>query len=68
MQTYTVAAYRGQEDGIPIYRFLGKELTEEKALRRVMLSTRIWPDMAQAKAYAEQLGEIDILSVSKKLQ
>ncbi len=66
--TYTVAAYRGQEDGIPIYRFLGTGLSFEKAMQRIMLSSRLWPEMAQSKAYAEQLGEVDILSISKKLQ
>jgi hypothetical protein len=32
------------------------------------LSNRIWPEMARAKAHAEQLGETDTLQVTRKLQ
>jgi hypothetical protein len=66
MQTYTVAAYRPGET--PTFRNLGSGLTFETAIRRIMLSAKIWPHLGQAKAYGEQLGEIDVVSIGIKLQ
>ena len=65
MQTYTVARWEGTEGG---YRVLGRGLSEDAAIRRMELSDRLWPEMARAKAHAEQLGEIDTLQVTRKLQ
>lgn len=65
MQTYTVARWEGSENG---YRVLGRGLNQATAIRRIMLSNRIWPEMAGAKAHAEQLGETDTLRIDRKLQ
>ena len=65
MQTYLVAAWRGTNSG---YRNLGSGLTEADAIRRIDLASRIWPDMARPKAYAQELGSTDVLSVTRKLQ
>jgi len=65
MQTYTVARWEGSDNG---YRVLGRGLSEDAAIRRIMLSNRLWPEMARAKAHAEQLGETDTLQVTRKLQ
>jgi hypothetical protein len=32
------------------------------------LSNRLWPEMARAKAHAEELGVTDTLQVTRKLQ
>jgi hypothetical protein len=64
-QTFLVAAWRGTDSG---YRNLGSGLTEADAIRRIELASRIWPDMARPRAYAENLGNTDILSVTRKLQ
>jgi len=64
-QTYLVAAWRGTNNG---YRNLGSGLIEADAIRRIDLASRIWPDMARPRAYAENLGNTDILSVTRKLQ
>ena len=65
MQTYTVARWQGSDNG---YRVLGRGLSEAAATRRMALSDRLWPEMARAKAHAEQLGETDTLQVTRKLQ
>lgn len=65
MQTYTVARWEGLDNG---YRVLGRGLSEDAAIRRIMLSNRLWPDKAQAKAHAEQLGETDTLGLIRKFQ
>jgi hypothetical protein len=64
-QTFLVAAWRGTDSG---YRNLGSGLAEADAIRRIELASRIWPDMARPRAYAENLGNTDILSVTRKLQ
>ena len=64
-QTYTVARWEGTENG---YRVLGRGLSEDAAIQRIMLSNRLWPHMAGAKAHAEQLGETDTLALTRKLQ
>jgi hypothetical protein len=64
-QTYLVAAWRGTENG---YRNFGSGLTEAAAIRRIDLASRIWPDMAKPKAYALELGNTDVLSVTRKPQ
>jgi len=63
--TYTVARWEGTEGG---YRVLGRGLSEDAAIRRIMLSNRLWPEKAGAKAHAEQLGNVDTLAVIKKPQ
>lgn len=63
--TYTVARWEGTEGG---YRVLGRGLSEDAAIRRIMMSNRLWPDKAGAKAYAEQLGETDTLGITRKFQ
>ncbi len=65
MQTYTVARWQGSDNG---YRVLGRGLSEDAAIRRIALSNRLWPEMAGAKAHAEQLGETDTLRMERKLQ
>ena len=65
MQTYTVARWQGSDNG---YRVLGRGLSKDDAIRRMALSDRLWPEMARAKAHAEQLGETDILQVTRKPQ
>ena len=65
MQTYLVAAWRGTDSG---YRNLGSGLSESAAIRRIELASRIWPDMARPRAYAENLGNTDVLSVTRKPQ
>jgi hypothetical protein len=65
MQTYLVAAWRGTENG---YRNLGSGLTETAAILRIDLASRIWPDMARPKAYAEQLGNTDVLAIVRTYQ
>ncbi len=65
MQTYTVARWEGSDNG---YRVLGRGLSEDAAIRRMALSNRLWPEMARAKAHAEQLGETDTLRLERKLQ
>jgi hypothetical protein len=64
-QTYLVAAWRGTDNG---YRSLGSGLSESAAIRRIELASRIWPDMARPKAYALELGNTDVLSVTRKPQ
>ena len=64
-QTYLVAAWRGTDHG---YRNMGSGLTESAAIRRIDLASRIWPDMAKPKAYALELGNTDVLSVTRKPQ
>lgn len=63
--TYTVARWEGTEGG---YRVLGRGLSEDAAIRRIMLSNRLWPEKAGAKAHAEKLGETDTLGIVRKLQ
>jgi hypothetical protein len=64
-QTYLVAAWRGTDHG---YRTMGSDLTESAAIHRIDLASRIWPDMAKPKAYALELGNTDVLSVTRKPQ
>ena len=64
-QTYTVAQWRGTENG---YRHLGSNLPEDAAIRRIALAERIWPERARPKAYAQELGRIDTLQVTRKPQ
>ena len=65
MQTDTVARWEGSDNG---YRVLGRGLSEDAAIRRMELSNRLWPEMARAKAHAEELGVTDTLQVTRKLQ
>ena len=65
MQTYLVAAWRGTNNG---YRNLGSGLSESAAIRRIDLASRIWPDMARARAYALELGSTDVLAVVRTYQ
>ena len=64
-QTFLVAAWRGTDSG---YRNLGSGLSESAAIRRIDLASRIWPDMARPKAYAEDLGRTDTLALIRKPQ
>ena len=64
-QTYTVAQWRGSENG---YRVLGRGLRENAAIRRMALVERIFPEMARPKAYAQELGRTDTLQVTRKPQ
>ena len=64
MQTYTVAR-RGSENG---YRRFGSSLSEAAAIRRMALVERIFPEMARPKAYAQELGRVDTLQVTRKPQ
>jgi hypothetical protein len=65
MQTYTIAQWRGTENG---YRHLGSNLPEAAAIRRIALAERIWPERARPKAYAQELGRVDTLQVTRKPQ
>ena len=65
MQTYTVAQWRGSENG---YRVLGRSLSEAAAIRRMALIERLFPEMARPKAYAQELGRVDTLQVTRKPQ
>jgi hypothetical protein len=65
MQTYTVAQWRGSENG---YRLFGDSLSEAAAIRRMALVERLFPEMARPKSYAEQLGRVDTLQVTRKPQ
>jgi hypothetical protein len=64
-QTYLVAAWRGTNNG---YRNLGSGLSESAAIRRIDLASRIWPDMARARAYALELGNTDVLAMVRTYQ
>jgi len=63
--TYTVAQWRGTDNG---YRVLGRGLSENAAIRRMALVERLWPEMARPKAYAQELGRVDTLQVTRKPQ
>ena len=65
MQTYTVAQWRGSENG---YRVLGRGLRENAAIRRMALVERLWPERAKPRAYAQELGKVDTLQVTRKPQ
>ena len=65
MQHYTVAQWRGSDNG---YRILGRGLSEAAAIGRIALASRLWPERARAKAHAEELGETDTISLVRKYQ
>jgi hypothetical protein len=65
MQHYTVAQWRGSDNG---YRVLGRGLSESAAIGRIALASRLWPERARAKAHAEELGETDTISLVRKYQ
>ena len=65
MQTYTVAQWRGTDNG---YRFFGSSLSEAAAIRRMALVERLWPERAKPRAYAQELGKVDTLQVTRKPQ
>lgn len=65
MQTYLVAAWRGFDGG---HRQFGSGLTEANAIRRIDLVSRLFPEYAKPKAYAENLGNTDVLSVVRTYQ
>jgi hypothetical protein len=64
-QTYLVAQWRGTDTG---HRAMGTGLPESAAIRRIALVGRLFPDYARPKAYAEQLGNTDVLAVVRTYQ
>jgi hypothetical protein len=64
-QTCLVAQWRGMDDG---HRSFGSGLTESAAMRRMELVGRLFPEYANPKAYALELGNTDVLSVTRKPQ
>jgi hypothetical protein len=64
-QTYLIAQWRGMDNG---HRSFGSALTESVAMQRMELVGRIFPEYANPKAYALELGNTDVLSVTRKPQ
>ena len=60
-----VAQWRGTDT---VHRQFGTGLTESDAIRRIALIGRLFPDYARPKAYAEQLGNTDVLAVVRTYQ
>ena len=64
-QTYLVAQWRGIDNG---HRVMGTALPESAAMRRLELVSRLFPEFSRPKAHAIELGNTDVLSVTRKLQ
>jgi len=63
--TYLIAQWRGFDGG---HRQFGAGLTESAAIRRLELVSRLFPEYARPKAYAEQLGNTDVLAMVRTYQ
>ena len=63
--TYLIAQWRGFDGG---HRQFGTGLTEADAMARLELIGRLFPEYARPKAYAENLGNTDVLAIVRTYQ
>ena len=64
-EVFMVAQWRGMDNG---HRTMGSSLSESDSIRRIALVSRLFPEYARPKAYAEQLGNTDVLAVVRTYQ